>query len=285
MRLPLLLACVLLLAGCASKPEEPAKTGTGPIDLSGKLGLLAIDTTTRQVTALTQTQGVGWMSPSGNVVVWLDEGFSVLVEATSNARQIVPATQWARVFDNGTGIELLVGKASWRDIRSGNESAFALLPDAPRAGTRWQAASDALDVLAVEYLSGSGTGCANDLYIKATQPARTQGCHIRVAGDGRVGWTEATGVRVRATNGSIVNLTGTGRGDAATNSFVAHENPVFTTNGTIFLRLTGGKELLRTEIVTEGGQVLAKMEGSRRLALRDVSDDGRFLLVSAFERT
>jgi hypothetical protein len=273
----------LLLAGCST--PAPAND-TGPIDFTGKIGLLAIDTTTRQVTTLTDFNGFGWMSPSGAFVTWLDEGYAVLLETPTNAREVVAGGQWVRIYDNATGLELRPGMALWRPLKGGDAVGNATIPDAPRAGTRWNSASDDLGVLAAEYIPpGRGPPCVNEVYVHARENIRSIGCHVRVASDGRAGWTEAGVVRVLGLDGNITNLTQPAGGDAANDSYVSHENPVFSSDGVAYLRLTGGAQIVRTEVLGPNGTALAKMEGATRVAFHDISQDGRFLLVRAFERS
>lgn len=281
---PLLAIAAVLAAGCTSPDATPTTPSTaGPVDLTGKLGLLAVDLAARRVTALTEKPALAWMSPGGTLILWTEESFSILVDTTTNARQVTPTMYWARIHDNRTGLALTSDHALIRNLSGGEDQWSAPIPPSPAPGVYWNGASEDLSVLAAESAPKS-PACANDIYIRAAQSQRTQGCHLRVARDGRVGWTEATGVRVRGTNGTITNVTGTGAGNIEAGEFTAHENPVFADDGVLYLRLVGGKELLRTEVIGADGEPVAKIEGDRRLALLDVSADGNRLLVRAFDR-
>lgn len=283
----LILLVVVLAAGCAA-PETPTPTtpvaATGAIDLTGKMGLLAIELSERRVTALTERPGPAWISPGGDVVVWLDDSFSVVVNEAAGTRDVGARVTWARVHDNATGLEILPGEARIRDLVGGALRSNATLPPAPATGAAWTAASEDLSVLAAEYDAGRPSLCANDLFLRGAANARTIGCHLRVSPDGRIGWTETLAVRVMGADGEIRNVTGPPTGDAAQGNFVAHENPAFTADGVLYLRLTGGSQLTRTEVVREDGTALATLAGPRRLALVDASADGDRLLVRVFER-
>lgn len=287
MRAVALLALAILLAGCASPASPPptsAQPGTGALDLSDETGLLALDLPARRIVALTPRPGVAWMSPGATVFVWLEETFSIVVNDAAATREVGPSVGWARVFDNATGLELTPGEARWRGLENGTRLASAPLPPAPATGVAWTAASDDLAVLAGEY-AGEGRGaCQNDVFVRAAANARTRGCHVQVAHDGRVGWTEAGSVRVMGLDGAIRNVTAPPSGDVAQSAYVAHENPVFTREGVLYLRLTGGSDLALSELVGEDGVARAKVDGPKRLALLGASEDGQRVLVRVFER-
>jgi hypothetical protein len=273
---------LLVLAGCAA-PGSPTQEGTGPIDLATDMGLIAVDLTTRQVTLLTDSPGFGWMSTSGTLVAWLDQGFAVLLVSQTGQRQVVPPGQWTRIYDNGTSLELSPTGALWKNISDGTQLGSAPLPPTPRAGSRWNGASDDLTIMAAEYVPENATApCTNEIFIHGTTNGRTTGCHLRVARDGRVGWTEGGGVRIRAHEGAITNLTPGGGGDISTDNYVSYENPVFTSNSVAYLKLTGGRKLVKTEVIGSDGSTLASLPGPARLAFQDISEDGRFLLLRTF---
>lgn len=274
----------MLLAGCASPEEIPPTETVEPIDISTRFGLLAIDLADRRVTPLTEQSGPSWMSPTGAVVTWDEPQYAVILHE-NGTRTLGPLILWARVMDNATGIELIPDQARMREIGTGIQRYDQTLPESPIPGTGWTAASEDLTVLVGEYAAGRQGACLNDVFIRAAVNVRTIGCHVSVARDGRVGWTEGTGVRIMHTNGTIVNLTGQGRGDASAFSFVAHENPVFTADSQYYLRLTGGSQLRITEVIDGDGNAIVKLGGPRRLALEDVSEDGNRLLLRVFERT
>jgi len=282
-RAPLLALLVLALAGCAAPAQDPAGA-EGPIDLSGRLGLMLVDVESRSVLLYGERATLGWMSPNATVVTWMEEDYAIVHDRTTGARDIGAPTVWARVHDNGTGLELAEEEARLRQLVGVDVLQTTPLPPPPRVGARWTGASADLGVLVGEYLGAQRGGCRNDLYIRSPQLERSIGCHLRVADDGRVGWTEGTSVRVRERDGTLRNLTGPGSGDASNGTFVGHENPVFTEDGVLMLRLTGGLQLRLSEIVDEEGNVLAKADGPRRLALLDASADGRHILVRAFDR-
>ena len=275
MRALALLLAVLALAGCASPeggaptPDASPDAQTGPVDLTGKSGLLLVDLDTRAVAGLTQTPGLAWMSENATVLTWTEETFSVALDRASGGREVAPLTLWARVYENGTGLELAAGAANVREIVTGNVRDTKPLPPAPVEGRAWTGASDDLAVLAAEYaVSGRGS-CSSDIILRAGAGERTVGCHLEVASDGRVGWTEGRMARVRGLDGAIVDHEG-------------FENPVFTRDGVVMLRVTGSAPISLTEVVTPDGEVLAKLDGPRGLALQDVSADGRYLLVRTF---
>lgn len=283
----LLLAVAIFVAGCAS-PADTKNTGTGPIDLSEKSGLLAIDLTTRQVTLLSLNQGLAWMSPSGAYATWQEKGYAVLLDSTTAppTRSVVEPATWVRVFDNATGLELTTSGAYWRPLNAIRTDTYnTTLPPTPHPNTRWTGSSADLRVLGAEYVpAGSSAVCENEIYIRANPPGRTTGCHLRIAADGRAGWTEGGGIRVRGLDGEISNITPGGGGDITASTYVSYENPVFTDSGVAYLKLTGGKQLVRTEVIAPDGSTVATLPGPMRMAFHDISDDGRFLLVRAFVR-
>lgn len=279
------LALAILAAGCAAPDAlPPAPAPEGPIDLTGKLGLLLLDRATGDVATLLEQPALAWMSGGSHLLVWTDATFDVVVNRTSGARHVGPPVVWARVYDNGTALELASGEAKLRELVSGNTLWTKPLGPTPREGISWTAASDDLSVVALEVPGARPVACQNEITIRSTRLDRTLGCHLRVAPDGRAGWTEATAVRMREADGDLVNVTAPGSGDPAAGTFVAHENPVFTRGGVVMLRITGGERIALTEIVDEEGNAIARMAGPRRLALHDVSEDGQFVLVRAFER-
>lgn len=278
---------MLLLAGCAAPAPEaqpPTPVADGPVDLTGRLGLFVVDLETRRIDAYTEQPSLAWMSPDAQIVTWTESDFNVVVNRTTGARELGPRVAWARILSNGTALELTPAEARLRPLVGSGTLWSAPLPPAPLSGGAWSGASDDLDVLGAEFPGAGRASCGNDVFVMAQRLERTVGCHLRVAPDGRAGWTEAAGVRVRERAGAITNLTGPGSGNAANGTFVTHENPAFTRDGLLMLRITGGDEITSTEIVAANGTALAKMTGSRPLALHDVSDDGRFVLVRAFER-
>lgn len=284
MRALALLALAALLAGCSSPSATPTPSD-GVIAIADKTGLVVLDLADGLMVGLTDRPGLGWISPSGGVLSWLDEGFAVVVDGAADARAVGPAVPWTRVYDNATGLELAPGEARWRVLRNGTTLATAPLPAAPSPAAPWTTASDDLAVLGAEY-AGEGRGaCAHDLFLHGATSVRTRGCHLSIAGDGRAGWTEGGGVRVMDADGTIRNVTGPSSGDASQNAFVAHENPVFTRDGMLYLRLTGGASVAKTEVLgEEGTTTLARLDGPKRLALLGATDDGQQILVRVFER-
>lgn len=269
----------ILVAGCASPTHGPAASD-GPIDLTGKQGLVAIDLKADKVTSLSPTARFGWMSPSGALVVWLDDTLAILLDLSTGQREIVAVSPLLRLNDNATGLVLGQPNASWTQLRTGVVVGSTPIPAPPVADSRWTGASDDLTVFIAEYAApNAGSACANDIYIHGTTNVRTQGCFVRVANDGRVGWTEVGGIRVRTTDGNITNITAPGGGDATKSAYVSSENPVFTADGIAYLKLTGGKDLVKTEIIGPDGTVLATAAGPARLTFQDISTDGNFLLV------
>lgn len=279
--IPLLAA--LLVAGCASPTNEP-RDESGPIDLTDKLGLILVDLETRELTTFTQRAALAWMSENATAISWTEENFAIVVDRATGGRDIAPLTIWARIYDNGTGLELADGEARLRELVSGTIRYTLPVPPAPIAGLAWTAASDDLAVLGGEYAVSGRPTCANDIVLRGEKGERTIGCHLKIAIDGRAGWSEATGVRLRERNGTVVSLTGFGRGDPTNGSYVGHENPIFTRDDLLMLRLTGGTTVTLSEVLARDGTVLAKVDGPRRVALHDVSADGRYLLLRTFDR-
>lgn len=266
----LLILAALLLAGCGAPTEDPpADDATGPIDLAGESGLLFLDLETREVRTYTQTPGLAWMSQNATAITWTEATFAVAVDRSTGGREVVPAKVWARVYDNGTGLELAADGAHLRHLVTGNVVETRPLPPPPAEERTWTAASDDLRTLGAEYATSGRGSCASDIFLRVGSGERTVGCHLEISGDGRVGWTERDRARVREANGTIVDHAGL-------------ENPVFTRDGVVMLRVTGRSPVTLTEVVTSDGEVLATMEGPTRLALHDVSADGRYLLVRAF---
>jgi len=274
----LAIAIVLaFLAGCASPaPTQttPTPAVDGPIDLAGKLGLIAIDLPKRAIEDLSGRSTVAWVSPNGSRVFWNEDNFAIILDAEEGARDVVAIGRWARLYDNGSALELLDGEAAWRDVRSPVANATAPIASAPVQGSRWTQASDDLLVLGAEYIGPASLACANDIFVRANESARSRGCHLRIASDGRAGWTEAGGVRIREPTGEVRTL--------APANGTREENPVFTDQGYLFLRLHGGASRTLTEVVDQDGNVLAKLTGSQRIALHDVTRSGDVLLASVF---
>lgn len=283
-RLAAPLLALLVLAGCASPDNKAQEDETGPIDLSDALGLILLDLDMRERTVYTERTALAWMSADARAVSWTEENFAIVVDRSTGGRDVGPLTIWTRIYGNGTGLELVDGKAHLRDIVTGTIRSTTPVAPAPIQGFAWTAASDDLAVLGGEYAVSGRPSCANDIILRGEKGERTIGCHLEISADGRAGWSEATGVRLRERNGTVISLTGFGQGDPSNGSYVGHENPVFTADGLFMLRLTGGSEVGLTEVVTRDGTVVAKMDGPRRLALHDASSDGRYLLVRAFDR-
>lgn len=294
-RLPLALAAVLLLAGCTSEDPSPTPTSspspdttdvTGPVVLAPEqLGLILVDTTSEKPLVLSPTSNLGWMSPSGDVLIWEgEEDFFVLSNRTRQTVQPASEVLWSRIEDDVTGIVMRPEGALRALLTNGTEVQTFPLPTGPRPDRSWSGVSADLRVLGAEWEGATGgRGCQNALSVLDTSTGEnftSTGCHLRVARDGRVGWTQATGVWVREANGTVRDVTGTGRDVNGT--FVAHENPVFTADGFVHLRLRGGGRLMGTEVVDEGGAVLARLDGANRVALLDASADGRFILLRVF---
>lgn len=250
------------------------------MDLTGREGLLLVETRARAIQPLTLQHIDAWMSPDGLFVTWEDAGFSILLRTDGGARDVVPTQTWSRITAQGTGIVLGTQEARTMDLVKNDVLDRRELPAAP-AGVAWREASDDFSVLATE-AAGRTPGCFHDVYVKAAKDVRTIGCHVRVAPDGRVAWTETNRIRGLDAEGNVVNLTEAPGGSA--DDFTAYENPVFTTDGMAYLRLRGGQTLRSTEVIGPDGGVLARIDGPTRLALHDVSDDGRWVLVTAFTR-
>lgn len=279
MRLLPLLLLAALLAGCAS-PSEPPADARGPVDLTGKNGLLLVDADGRLVQPLSEQAIQAWMSPSGRLVTWIEADYAILLDVQTGQREVVPQQVWARITDEGTGLLLLPGEARFMDLVTNEVRRAEPVPAAPRAGARWTAASDDFAVLGAEYATDGATRCSNDLFLRAQRAERTVGCHLRVAPDGRAAWTEGNRVRMLDANGTLANVTAEAGGSAT--DFTAYENPILLPDGVAHLRMRGGQEVALTEVIGPGGAPLAKLDGPSRLALHDVSDDARLLLVTTF---
>lgn len=265
---PVALVLALLLAGCAA--PEPAEPPTGPVDLDGRLGLFLIDTTTHQVQVLAESPALAWLSPNATIVSWTDAGFSIVLDRSTGVREVGQQVFWARVYENKTGLELATTQARWRSLPEGATLANATLPPPPIPNGRWSFASDDLTTLGTEALR-SGGACANDIYLHAQANERTRGCHLRIAGDGRIGWIENGDLRLVSQDGAHTWINAT---DGA-----SLENPVFSAAHVVHLRVgTGG-----TDVVDETGHEYATVTAPTRLALYDVSADGRYLLARAFQ--
>lgn len=280
MRLPLALLTVLLLAGCA---DTTAPAAEGPIALEDRAGLLLIDVPTRGVTVLSPTATLGWMSPSGGTLVWREQDYSIFYNASARDGDVTPQRIWARIEDDGTGFTFEPGRVVRRLLTNGTEVDAQAVPPGPRPDGTWTGGSADLSILGAEWPGVTGgSGCQNALAFHGPE-ARSDsrpGCHLRVARDGRIGWTQSTGVWIRDASGEVRDVTGTGRDVNGT--FVAHENPVFPAEGAVYLRLHGQRTLERTEVVTDEGTVLATLDGPLRMALLDVSADGTKVLVRVF---
>lgn len=273
----------MILAGCADAPPAPQPDAEGPIELDGRRGLLLVDLEARTATSFAERALLAWMSENATIITWAEDNFALVAERTTGARTVGPLTVWARVHEDATGLQLEERAANLRYLANGTLRASTPVQPPPLAGVSWTAASADLRVLGGEYAVSGRQGCSNDIVLLDERVERTVGCHLEIARDGRAAWTEATLVRLRGTDGTISNLTGPGTGNRANNTFVSHENPIFTAEGTLLLRVTGGATRALTEIVTTDGNVLAKLEGPRHLAMHDASADGRFVLVSAFD--
>lgn len=267
MRILLALA-LLLFAGCTT--PGPATTPDGPPSLDGQRGLLFLDATAGRYERLSEDAIGAWLSPGGSIAVW-SEGSYHVVAPRGGERAIVPAARWAQVYDNGTGLEIMSGEARVRSLLSDDVLWRRGIPPPPRQGTTWQAASDDLSVLAVEY--PGEVACRGAITIAVSTPLLAGGCHLSVARDGRVGWTEGAIARVRHTNGTIENVTAPQDARA--------ENPVFTDAGFAYLRIDAQG---RTELVLRGEteRVVAQAKAPTRLALHGASADGTYVLVTAF---
>lgn len=272
------LTLAALLAGCASPtPAAPEEDNAdGVIDLTGIRGLLLLDTTTGKIQRLSDASTLAWLSPGGARLLWNEANFAVLLDSATAAREVVPSATWVRLYDNATGLELLDGEAAWRDVRATAANGTAPLPPAPLQGARWTQASDDLRVLGAEYAGPTAMPCANEIFLRAQASARSQGCHLRIAPDGRAGWTEGAAVRLRDATGDVQTL--------AVQNGTREENPIFTAAGHLRLRIHESTTPSLTEVIEQNGTVVAKATGSTRLALQDVSGDGRLVMITAFQR-
>lgn len=275
-------AAVLLLAGCAA-PSEPQARPTplvdeGAIDLTERLGLMLVDVEARQVQVLTERNALAWMSPNGTFVTWTEATYSSILDRSAGSAAIGPRTVWARIHDNATGLELVEREARIRPLGDGPALSNATVPATPLGGA-WTSASEDLAVLGLERAGGRPGSCASEIVLLETRVERTVGCHLRIAPDGRSGWTEGSMVRVRARGGAIVNLT-----DPHGQSDATLENPIFAGEELLMLRVTGGAVATLTEVVDRDGNALAKAAAPRRLALHDATSDGRYVLLRVFER-
>lgn len=278
---PALLAIVLLVAGCASPTDAPV--AEGPIDLPQQVGTLLLDLQENVTQTLTTKPGVAWMSPSGSLVSWTEDAFAIVLDRAAGAREVAPSVTWTRIEDDGSGIELVPGEARVRVLLTGDAVSNRSLPPTPDGGA-WTGASADYGVLVAERVRPDvDAPCQHEISILTERAERTVGCHAKVASDGRVGWTEGNGVRARDVNGTLRWIAQASRTESpAVPEYIAYENPMFTANGTLFLRLRGERALNVTELVDENMTVLATLDGPYRLALLDVSRDGRWLLARVF---
>lgn len=280
MRVASALLVMILLAGCAAPAEEPR--ANGPIDLEESVGTLLLDLDEGAVDLLTTKPGLAWMSPSGAIVTWVEDGFAVVLDRGTGVRDVAPSATWAGLHDDGSAVELLPGEARIRAVSTGESISNRSLPLAPDGGA-WTGASADFGVLVAERARADAPSCQHDIAILAQRVERTVGCHAEVARDGRVAWTEGNGVRLREANGTVRWLAEAGLSDSpSVASYVAFENPVFTENGTLMLRLRGAEALEVTEVVDPTMQPLATLDAPYRLALLDASADGRWLLARVF---
>lgn len=277
---PLLSMMIMLLAGCAAPAEGPR--AEGPIDLQESVGTVLLDLHEGSVETLTAKPGLAWMSPSGALVTWVEDGFAIVLDRGTGVRDVAPSATWSRLQDDGSAVELLPGEARIRAVSTGATISNRTLPLAPDGGA-WTAASADFGVLIAERARPDASACQHDIAILTQRVERTVGCHVEVAGDGRVGWTEGNGVRLREANGTLRWLAEAGLSEGpSVPGYVAYENPVFTANGTLMLRLRGADALATTEIVDEAMQPLATLDAPSRLALLDASADGRWVLARVF---
>lgn len=258
--LPIATLAALLLAGCGAPAVDEQD---GRFSLGAQQGLFLVDLEEQRAEQIIEEAGLAWMSPQGAFLSWTVADYAIVNDRASGARDVAPQVPWARIHDNGTGLEITPEGARWRDLRTGIAVGNATLPSTPFAGARWTAASDDLSVVAAEYPTGGGA-CANDIYVRAATNDRTRGCHLRVALDGRVGWTEGPNARIRGRDGAIANVTG--------------ENPVFSAQG--FLYVDQAAE--GPEVLDQDGASLVRADAGLRFALHEVSGNGRFLLLRAF---
>lgn len=257
-----LVALALLLAGCSQPAPAPAE---GPLDLSGSDGLLLLDLESRSVVPISATATRAWISPSGEYLTWAEPTYNVV--QTPQGRVVAPLATWARVFDNGTGYDMAPGVARLRHLVNATAITETPLPPTDRT---WTLASEDLSVLGGEFATSS-VWCAHEIRLRTQNATTFPGCHLAIAADGRAGWTTGPEVRVRHTNGTIERITAP-EGSTA-------ENPVFTANGVLYLRLHGDD----TDLLAWGNETaLAKTHTPRKLALHGATDDGRYLLLASF---
>jgi hypothetical protein len=275
--LPVLI--VLLVAGCAAPAVEPDTTRG--LDLAGRVGTLLLGLDDDSVQLLTPQQGLAWMSPSGALVTWTGVDFAIALDRATGERDVVPLIVWSRIDDDGTGLELRAGEARTRDLLTGAEVRNTTLPPPPGSARAWTYASADLAVLGAEHAEPGAAACAHEIHVRAPELTRATGCHLEVSRDGRVGWTEGDDVRILQDGAPTVWSSAQG---PAPDEPVRHENPLFTGEGTIALRIRGSADATVSEVVDEDGQVLAMLEGPRQIALLDVSEDARWLLVRIFTR-
>lgn len=245
------------------------------MELSGKAGLLAIDLRNGTIQVLSDVGTLGWLSPHAQRVLWAEGNYGILLDATTGARDVVASARAIRLYDNGTVLEAGEGEIRWRDAKSPTASASAEVPPAPVAGTGWTQASDDIRVVGVEYLGPAGTTCLNDLYVRGSNGSRTAGCHLRVAADGRAGWTELSTVRIRGPEGIIETV-------RAPSEDTRLENPIFTADGYYYLRVHDRTTRTLTEIVDQDGEVVATLTGAGKMALLDATADGNLVLANVF---
>lgn len=273
MRLALVLL-VLLLAGCAGSPAQTPRDG---LDLTGRHGTLLLDLQEERVTPLSEKEGLAWMSPSGALLVWTDVNFATLLDRSTGAREVVPLVVWSRILDDGAGVELAPGEARVRNLLTGATLETRELPPAPEGARAWGAASSDFTVLGAELPSGPPGACQHQLHLRLPAAERVTGCHLKVARDGRVGWTQEGTLVVRAPGAAAETW-------AEPTDTTTHENPVFADDRVLALRLTkdGRGALVATHVMGEDGEELASLAAPSRLALLDVSADARWLLVRVF---
>lgn len=268
MRFPLFALALLLVSGCTGDDAPPAEDD-GVARLASERGLVLFDRETGLAQRLTQTPGLAWVSPSGRYVLFDEASYAVLMDVTTAQREVVPRGVYVRVYDDTTGLRLDEGRAEVARLATGEVVGRRGLP----AGG-WDQAADDFAVLAAEEVAAGD--CRNRVRIlRDGNESEATGCHVRVSADGRVGWTEGGRVKLAARDGAVREL-------APEREGVAHENPVFTADGELYLRVVGARPA-STELVAGNATVL-RMGGPARLAIHDASADGRLVLLRVFDR-